>query len=130
MRIALIATCLGDALHPEVPKATVALLERLGWKFACIRASAFFRDPEAAMRPVREKLQALGIQRLGAAQSENEIREAGALGGTLEYERDQGASTSLVDKVVEQAASLRRQWQTKEEQLGLESLEREPVKAR
>ncbi len=30
MRIALFATCLGDALFPDVPKATVALLERLG----------------------------------------------------------------------------------------------------
>ena len=30
MRIALFATCLGDALFPEVPKATVRLLERLG----------------------------------------------------------------------------------------------------
>ena len=30
MRIALIATCLGDALFPEVAKATTVLLERLG----------------------------------------------------------------------------------------------------
>jgi L-lactate dehydrogenase complex protein LldE len=30
MRIALFVTCLGDALHPEVGRATVALLERLG----------------------------------------------------------------------------------------------------
>jgi L-lactate dehydrogenase complex protein LldE len=30
MRIALIATCLGDAMFPDVPKATVVLLERLG----------------------------------------------------------------------------------------------------
>ncbi len=30
MRIAVFATCLGDALFPDVPKATVALLERLG----------------------------------------------------------------------------------------------------
>ena len=30
MRIALIATCLGDALFPEVGKATTRLLERLG----------------------------------------------------------------------------------------------------
>ena len=30
MRIALIATCLGDALFPDVAKATVTLLERLG----------------------------------------------------------------------------------------------------
>jgi L-lactate dehydrogenase complex protein LldE len=30
MRIALIATCIGDSLFPEVPRATVSLLERLG----------------------------------------------------------------------------------------------------
>jgi L-lactate dehydrogenase complex protein LldE len=30
MRIALIATCLGDAMFPSVPRATVRLLERLG----------------------------------------------------------------------------------------------------
>ena len=30
MRIALMATCLGDAMFPEVPRATVRLLERLG----------------------------------------------------------------------------------------------------
>ncbi len=30
MRIALIATCLGDAMFPQVPRATTLLLERLG----------------------------------------------------------------------------------------------------
>ncbi len=30
MRIALIATCIGDAMFPDVPRATVSLLERLG----------------------------------------------------------------------------------------------------
>ncbi len=30
MKIALIATCIGDSLFPEVPKATVSLLQRLG----------------------------------------------------------------------------------------------------
>lgn len=30
MRIALFATCLGDAMFPDVPKATTRLLERLG----------------------------------------------------------------------------------------------------
>jgi L-lactate dehydrogenase complex protein LldE len=30
VRIALFATCLGDALFPEAPRATVAVLERLG----------------------------------------------------------------------------------------------------
>ena len=32
VRIALIATCLGDAMFPQVPKATTLLLERLGHK--------------------------------------------------------------------------------------------------
>src|SRR4051794_33406277 len=30
MRVALFVTCLGDTLFPEAPKATVAVLERLG----------------------------------------------------------------------------------------------------
>ena len=30
MRIALFATCLADTLFPEVPRATVTVLERLG----------------------------------------------------------------------------------------------------
>ncbi|MFC5139722.1 (Fe-S)-binding protein [Actinomycetospora rhizophila] len=30
MRIALVATCLGDAMFPQAPRATVELLERLG----------------------------------------------------------------------------------------------------
>jgi L-lactate dehydrogenase complex protein LldE len=34
VRIALFVTCLGDTLFPEVPKATVAVLERLGHEVA------------------------------------------------------------------------------------------------
>ncbi|HOG02502.1 MAG TPA: hypothetical protein PLL14_00900, partial [Accumulibacter sp.] len=37
------------------------VLERLGWQFVRIRGSAFFRNPEAAMRPVFDRLAALAI---------------------------------------------------------------------
>jgi hypothetical protein len=47
--------------------ARQAILERLGWTFARIRGSAFFRDPEAAMKPVFARLQSLGIAPLGSA---------------------------------------------------------------
>jgi hypothetical protein len=39
-----------------------AILERLGWAFARIRGSVFFRDPNRAMRPVFEKLRDLDIE--------------------------------------------------------------------
>lgn len=38
MRVALLVTCLGDTLYPDVGRATVTLLERLGVKVAFPRA--------------------------------------------------------------------------------------------
>ena len=42
-----------------------AVLQRLGWVFARIRGSLFFRDPDRAMEPVIAKLEHLGIEPLG-----------------------------------------------------------------
>ena len=57
--------CDGDRWHPleklADDMARQAVLERLGWTFARIRGSAFFRDPEAAMVPVYQHLEELGI---------------------------------------------------------------------
>ncbi|MEF8730079.1 MAG: AAA domain-containing protein [Accumulibacter sp.] len=57
--------CDGDRYHPierlADDMARQAVLERLGWRFVRIRGSAFYRDAEGAMRPVFERLQALGI---------------------------------------------------------------------
>ena len=57
--------CDGDRYHPierlAEDMARQAVLERLGWRFVRIRGSAFYRDAEGAMRPVFERLQALGI---------------------------------------------------------------------
>ena len=42
--------------------ARQAVLERLGWEFVRIRGSAFYRDPDAALRRVFDRLAELGIE--------------------------------------------------------------------
>ena len=57
--------CDGDRFHPpekvseDLLRQTV--LERLGWIFSRIRGSAFYRNPYAAMAPIFEKLEEIGI---------------------------------------------------------------------
>ena len=43
--------------------ARQAILERLGWQFVRIRGSAFYRDPDAALKRVFDRLAELGIER-------------------------------------------------------------------
>ncbi|MBF0563777.1 MAG: AAA family ATPase [Nitrospirae bacterium] len=62
----LAVECDGDRWHP-IEKLTEdmerqAILERLGWTFARIRGSAFYRQPEEALHPVFDQLAAMGIQ--------------------------------------------------------------------
>jgi very-short-patch-repair endonuclease len=45
--------------------ARQAVLERLGWEFVRIRGSAFYRDPDAALRRVFDRLEELGIKPAG-----------------------------------------------------------------
>lgn len=42
--------------------ARQAVLERLGWEFVRIRGSAFYRDPDTALRRVFDRLEELGIE--------------------------------------------------------------------
>ncbi|RYZ86469.1 MAG: DUF559 domain-containing protein, partial [Proteobacteria bacterium] len=92
--------CDGDKFHGldklKDDMARQALLERLGWKFVRIRGSAFFRDPDAAMKPVWDKLEQLGIEPLGA-------------------ESVDVPSTSLerppvIERIISRAAELREIW--------------------
>ncbi|MBK8384135.1 MAG: DUF559 domain-containing protein [Candidatus Accumulibacter sp.] len=57
--------CDGDRYHPmeklAEDMARQSILERLGWQFVRIRGSAFYRDGEAAMRPVFDRLAELAI---------------------------------------------------------------------
>jgi very-short-patch-repair endonuclease len=57
--------CDGDRFYPleRLPEDMdrQAVLERLGWIFARVRGTEFFRNPERAMKPVFDKLQLLEI---------------------------------------------------------------------
>jgi very-short-patch-repair endonuclease len=82
----LAVECDGDRWHgPDVwhqDRARQQVLERASWTFVRIRGSAFYRDPDAAMLPLWERLEELAI---GPGDSFAEvpqplIREVSALG--------------------------------------------------
>ena len=77
-----------------------AVLQRLGWVFARIRGSLFFRDPERAMEPVFAKLEHLGIRPLG----------------TVPEEVD---PTPGIERLRRRAETLRREWaeETREDEI-------------
>jgi very-short-patch-repair endonuclease len=56
----------GDAYHGpdqwESDRNRQAILERLGWTFHRIRGSAYYRDPDAALASLWDRLESLGIQ--------------------------------------------------------------------
>jgi very-short-patch-repair endonuclease/DNA polymerase III delta prime subunit len=52
--------------------ARQAILERLGWQFVRIRASAFYRHPDGAMRRVLDRLTELGITPVAATEKRDE----------------------------------------------------------
>jgi len=60
----------GDAYHGpdrwEADRNRQAILERLGWTFHRIRGSAYYRDPDAALVGLWNRLDALGILPAGA----------------------------------------------------------------
>jgi very-short-patch-repair endonuclease len=61
----LAVECDGDRWHgPDVwhqDRARQQVLERANWTFERIRGSAFYRDPEASLQPLWQRLQDLGI---------------------------------------------------------------------
>jgi very-short-patch-repair endonuclease len=99
----LAVECDGDRYHPleklQEDMARQAILERLGWTFARIRGSQFFRNQAKAMEPVFAKLRKLGI----------EPRSEG-------LNEDQGSppSSETRDSVIRRAEVLVRQWRTEE----------------
>jgi very-short-patch-repair endonuclease len=65
LRSRLAVECDGDAWHGpehwEEDRARQEILERLGWKFFRIRGSEFYRNPDAALEPLWERLDSLAI---------------------------------------------------------------------
>nr|WP_255203395.1 AAA domain-containing protein [Myxococcus sp. AM011] len=95
----LAVECDGDRYHPieKLPEdmARQAILERLGWRFVRIRGSAFFRDADAAMKPVFARLAELEIS-----------PEAGKKADATEEARGDSLRASLVRS----AEALVREW--------------------
>jgi very-short-patch-repair endonuclease len=101
----LAVECDGDRYHPleklDEDMARQAILERLGWTFVRIRGSEFFRDPDRAMQPVFDRLQALEIHPEGI--SVPTPQETG--------------NWELKERVIRRAAQLRRIWNGEVESL-------------
>jgi very-short-patch-repair endonuclease len=95
----LAVECDGDRFHPHEKLAEdmerQAVLERLGWIFARIRGSVYFRDPNRAMKSVFDKLQNLEIF------PSEELSETTA---------PSPASNELVDRVCRRGEQLRQEW--------------------
>jgi very-short-patch-repair endonuclease len=71
-------------------------LERLGWQFIRLRASEYYRDPEAGLKKLFKRLKDLDIAALGPAQ-ENERAET-------------DNAEALKKKVIERADMIRSRW--------------------
>jgi very-short-patch-repair endonuclease len=90
--------CDGDRYQPleKLPEdmERQSVLERMGWIFARIRSSEFLRNPARAMKPIFEKLEALGIPSAGKTR---QIQE-----GPTSHE--------VIDQVLRRAEELRKSW--------------------
>jgi very-short-patch-repair endonuclease len=93
--------CDGDRYHPpeklEDDMLRQGILERRGWIFERIRGSVFFRDPDRAMQPVFQRLEAMGIEALGVLPS-----------NVTEHDR-----TELQQRIIRRAEQLRKEWADK-----------------
>ena len=91
--------CDGDRYYPleKLPQDMdrQAVLERMGWIFARVRGTEFFRNPERAMKPVYDKLQHLEISPNSASPSTSKKAQPLA---------------DLIDRVITRAEELRRAW--------------------
>jgi len=108
----LAVECDGDRFHTFESLASdmerQAILERLGWIFSRIRGSHFFRDADAAMEPVLEQLEALGIEPRADETKPAEV-----------------ADSEQKDWVVRRASELLREWGESEEDGSDESSDEE-----
>lgn len=112
--------CDGDSFHgPDKWQDDVRrqrVLERLGWSFWRIRASAYYLDPEAAMQPLWTKLEAMK-ERAAEAEEHTRARQAATEAKQLEalrqkQAREQVDTTSGEDVAqADPATSSAERWQ-------------------
>ncbi|MFI6827538.1 AAA domain-containing protein [Kribbella sp. NPDC050241] len=111
----LAVECDGDAFHDtETADSDAARqrdLERVGWTFWRVRGSTFFRDPEQALEPLWQLLEALDIQPLvyDPAAETDSVSEVAALAVPLDLDLDSprsDAPTAAVPVTSASAASV------------------------
>jgi hypothetical protein len=73
------------------------MLERLGWTFARVRGSIFFREPNRAMAPLFDKLQSLEISSVNQGPASDRAGESSNL-------------SELTERVICRADELRDEW--------------------
>jgi very-short-patch-repair endonuclease len=74
-----------------------SMLERLGWTFARVRGSIFFREPNRAMRPLFDKLQSLEISSVDQDPASDQADGSSNL-------------SELTERVIRRADELREEW--------------------
>ncbi len=91
--------CDGDRYHTREKLAEdmgrQAILERLGWRFARIRGSEFFRNPDQTMEAIFARLRDMDIPPEGAQATESAVDET---------------AEELKQRIIRRAAELRRAW--------------------
>lgn len=91
--------CDGDRYQPleKLPEDMdrQSILERMGWIFSRVRSTEFFRNPDRALKPVLEKLLAMGIAAQTSKSSETDVVTG---------------SGELVERIVRRAEKLRNSW--------------------
>ena len=80
---------------PEVMERQLTL-ERLGWKFIRLRASEFFRDPEAGLKKLFGRLKEAGIAAIGPV--------------TAEETANTNRGEELKKKVLQRAQMIKTRW--------------------
>ncbi len=97
--------CDGDRYHTREKLAEdmsrQAILERLGWRFARIRGSEFFRNPDQTMAAIFARLRDMDILPEGAQTGERST---------------DAAAEELKQRIIRRAAELRREWVEKGEE--------------
>jgi very-short-patch-repair endonuclease/cellulose biosynthesis protein BcsQ len=72
-----------------------SMLERLGWTFARVRGSIFFREPDRAMQPIFDKLRSLDIPPKDPASDSANVSPS---------------LNELTERVIRRAEELRQEW--------------------